>query len=219
MKLSEMAVWPSNNPKSMISKGVDGNDMMLMGMTVSQKTVVGVDLMQNCDLPPPMKVFAGSDNKTVISSMNRICRMMGPEDENDDEDLSLSRYGGGKNDKLELLKALRLSQTRAREAEKKAAILAKERDCLENALLQEAKELFAYRQLVRLLELQVSYLNSKWVQGEKQGGLCGCECDSSTSMKEGDEEDDSESITQIMSLALCLGIAGVGFVYGCRYLF
>lgn len=211
MKLSKMAVWPANNPKS-ISKGVDGNDMLLMGLTISQKNV-GVDLMQNCDLPPPMKVFTGSD-KTVISSMNRICKMMGREDEIDEEQ-SLYRYGV-ENDRLELLKALRLSQTRAREAEKKAAILAKERDCLENALLEEAKELFAYRQLVRLLELQVSYLNSKWIQREKQG-ICGC--DSSMFMKEGDEEDDRESITRIMALALCLGIAGVGFVYGCRYLF
>lgn len=198
-----MAGWASNNnPKSNL-KAADGNDM-LMGLTISQKTTsVGVDLMQNCDLPPPLKVFPGS-NKTVISSMDRICRMMGRQEEENNEDLNLYRLDSD-NEKLELLKALRLSQTRAREAEKKAAILAKERDCLSGAFLEEAKELFAYRQLVRLLELQVSYLKSK--------------CDSSMLMKEGDEEeDDRESISRIVAFALCLGIAGVGFACGCRYL-
>ncbi|KAF3439241.1 hypothetical protein FNV43_RR17516 [Rhamnella rubrinervis] len=174
-----MAGWASNNNLKSNLKAVDGNDM-LMGL-----------------------VFPGS-NKTVISSMDRICRMMGGQEEETNEDLNLYRLDSD-NDKLELLKALRLSQTRAREAEKKAAILAKERDCLSDAFFEEAKELFAYRQLVRLLELQVSYLKSK--------------CDSSMFMKEEDEEeDDRESIGRIVALALCLGIAGVGFAYGCRYL-
>lgn len=213
MKLSTMAGWASNNSPKPHLKAVDGNDM-LMGLTISHKpTSVGVDLMQNCDLPPPLKVFTGS-NETVISSMDRICRMMGRKGGQNDEDLNLCTTDGD-NEKLELLKALRLSQTRAREAEKRAAILEKERDFLSNALLVEANELFGYRQLVRLLELQVSYLNSKWVRKEHP---CQCGCDSSMFMKEGDEGDDGESIGRVVTLSLFLGIAGAGFVFGCRYL-
>lgn len=102
-----MAGWASNNQK-LNSKALDGNEMV-MGLEVSQKP--GVDLMQNCDLPPPIKVFTGSDT-TVVSSMNRILSVTGKEDNNEEFHVYIS---GGENEKLELLKALRLSQTRARE--------------------------------------------------------------------------------------------------------
>ncbi|XP_062007282.1 uncharacterized protein LOC133724539 [Rosa rugosa] len=190
-----MAGWISNNAK-MNLKAVDGNEMF-QGLSKS----AGLDLIQNCDLPPPMKVFTGSADKTVVSSMNRICSMMAREDhENSHELIDMYRGDGDQNyGKLELLKALRLSQTRAREAEKKAEKLAKEKECLSNALLAEAKELFAYRQWVRLLELKVSKLHSQLAEQEHQE-CCGCE-------------------TWIVALALCLGIAGVGFAFGSRYLY
>jgi len=123
MKASAMAGWASNNQK-LNSKALDGNEMM-MGLEVSQKP--GVDLMQNCDLPPPTKVFTGSDT-TVVSSMNRILSVTGKEDDNEEFHVYIS---GSENEKLELLKALRLSQTRAREAEKKAATLVKEGLCFQ----------------------------------------------------------------------------------------
>ncbi|KAM5577141.1 hypothetical protein ABKV19_007809 [Rosa sericea] len=195
MNPASMAGWISNNAK-MNLKAVDGNEMF-QGLSKS----AGLDLIQNCDPPPPMKVFTGSADKTVVSSMNRICSMMAREDhENSHELIDMYRGDGDQNyGKLELLKALRLSQTRAREAEKKAEKLAQEKECLSNALLAEAKELFAYRQWVRLLELKVSKLHSQFAEQEHQE-CCGCE-------------------TWIVALALCLGIAGVGFAFGSRYLY
>ncbi|KAJ7969444.1 putative Transmembrane protein [Quillaja saponaria] len=136
----------------------DGNEMM--GLIDSQKP--GIDLMQNCDLPPPSKVFMGSD-KMVILSMNKVCSTIGKAQDHKE----FATYTDGDHDKLEILKALRSSQTRAREAEKKAEILAKEKVRLSNALMEEAMQSFAYRQQVRLLELQVSKLQSQWLQRQQ----------------------------------------------------
>ncbi|KAJ7945439.1 putative Transmembrane protein [Quillaja saponaria] len=161
----------------------DGNEMM--GLMGSQKP--GIDLMQNCDLPPPSKVFMGSD-KMVILSMNKVCSTMGKAEGNKE---FASYADGGDSDKLEILKALRSSQTRAREAEKKAEILAKEKDHLSNALLEEAMQSFAYRQQVRLLELQVSKLQSQWLQ-QQQPTCSGCFKPKEVKelLKEGNDDED-----------------------------
>lgn len=197
-------------------KGVDYGNEMLMGLGVSQKMgpTVGFDLMQNCDLPPPLKVFMGPE-KTILSSSSSIkSRLFSPiiqmatkgnredqegndNDEFNDDDVYRNDMVGVNYDKLELLKALRLSQTRAREAEKKARVLAKEKDCLSRVLVDEAKILFAHRQWVRLLELQVS-------------SLCG-------SKSKAHRDDDHGCVTWVVSLAFSLGIAAFGC--SCYYLF
>lgn len=180
---------------------VDENDM-LMGALLSQKS--GIDLLQNCDLPPPVKVFSGWDT-TVISPVNRVFGLMSREEDNTGFDIN-----GGENEKLELLKALRLSQTRAREAEKKAANLVKERDFISNALLRESMQLFAYRQWLRLLEAQVFKLQSEWQPQEKfdEGKDC-----------EGGGGGGGGGMAWVVAgMAVCLGIAGVGLAFGCRYL-
>ncbi|KAK9285986.1 hypothetical protein L1049_025189 [Liquidambar formosana] len=205
-----MAGWMLNNQK-LNSKASEGSEMV-MGYLGSQKS--GVELMQNCDLPPPLKVFAGSDT-TVITSMNRICSMMVREDD-DGDDLHVSSRGRNENDKLELLKALRLSQTRAREAERKNEQIVKERDCLSNALLEESLKLFAHRRWVKLLEVQVSKLQSERLHRGKQSPCCQC-CRSNGVESSPEEEDDG--VKWVLALAVCLGIAGVGYAFGCRYLF
>ncbi|KAL5755336.1 hypothetical protein ACOSP7_023556 [Xanthoceras sorbifolium] len=195
-----MAKWASNNHK-LNCRGFNENDIV-MGQLVSQKS--GMELMQNCDLPPPLKVFTGSD-KRVISSMNKVCGLVIAE-----EDDSWG-FDGAKDDKLELLKALRLSQTRAREAEKRAATLANQKDCLSKAFFDDSLQLLAYRQCVKLLELQVSVLQSQWRsqrQQELEEHMCS-DCDDDTEV----------GFSWFVTLALCLGIAGVGFAFGCRYLF
>ncbi|XVF15285.1 hypothetical protein REPUB_Repub09cG0137800 [Reevesia pubescens] len=106
---------------------------MIRCALISQKS--GIDFVQNCDLPPPLKVFTGNE--------------------------------GGEDEKLKLLKALRLSQTRAREAERKAANLAEEKERISNAFMKDSLHLFGYRQWVRLLEIQVSKLQSQLVKQEK----------------------------------------------------
>lgn len=203
-----MASWAPSNPKFNY-KAVIGNEM---GFRVSHKSI-GLDLVQNCDLPPPLKVVTGSD-KTIPSSMNRIRSMMGKEDHHE-----FNIYRCEENDNLQLLKALRLSQTRAREAEKKAATLELEINSLSNALLEEARKLFGYRQWVKFLELQISKLNSKWVQQEKHACF-GCQKSKGVKliMEEEGGGDDEGGDSWMFALALCLGTAGVGFVFSCRLL-
>ncbi|KAJ6733608.1 hypothetical protein OIU74_005394 [Salix koriyanagi] len=142
-----MAGWPASNNQKMNSRALRENDLLL-GPLLSPSS--GFDVMQNCDLPPPLKVFSGG-------------------------------CGGVNYEKLELLKALRLSQTRARDAERKAASLIKERDCVANALFHDSSQLFAYRQWVRLLEFQVlKAQEQQWKQQEKK--LC-CGCGRSNEVK------------------------------------
>ncbi|KDP29731.1 hypothetical protein JCGZ_18666 [Jatropha curcas] len=187
-----MARWASSNNHKLSYRGFDDENDMFMGVLVSPKS--GKDLMQNCDLPTPLKMFSGCD-KTVISPMT-VKREK--EEERSDFDVKC----GGENEKLELLKALRLSQTRAREAEEKAANLAKDRDSITNVLLKESMQLFAYRQWVRLLEFQVLKLQSQKKKLLNEGGA-----------------DGDDGVSWFMALAFCLGIAGVGLAFGCRYLF
>uniref|UniRef100_A0A803MCK6 Uncharacterized protein n=1 Tax=Chenopodium quinoa TaxID=63459 RepID=A0A803MCK6_CHEQI len=182
-----MANWAGATPKNQQMfnvKGFDENDLM-MGVMLSQKP--GNDLIQNCDLPPPTKVFSGlPDNVTVISPMKRkkVQNFVGDHDHGDEFDVGDRKMG--------LLKALRLSQTRAREAEAKYAAMTKERDALACAVVQDSMQIFAYRQFVTLLEFQ----------GDEGGDGSG-----------------SNGLTLLITMAFCLGIAGVGFAVGCKYFY
>lgn len=161
----------------------------------------GLDLMQNCDLPPPSKVFTGPD-KSVLSSMNRILNDIAVNNDEEEEEGDNDKINGIGNEKLELLKALRLSQTRAREAEKKASGLAKERDLIRNALVEDSLKLFAYRQWMKLLEIEMVRVER---QKKKDEGV----------WEEGDCEGVGGTMGWIVGLALCLGV--VGFAFGCRF--
>ncbi|EOX92008.1 Uncharacterized protein TCM_001035 [Theobroma cacao] len=197
------------NHQKLNSRVAKENDMML-GTLISQKS--GIDLMQNCDLPPPLKVFTGLD-KAVALSMNRVCST-GRETDKDDHELLVFR-NEGEDDKLELLKALRLSQTRAREAEKKAAGLAKERERISNAFVKDSLQLFAYRQWVRLLEIQVSKLQSQLLKQERH---CCDKPEGKSLLPEGNEGGNGDEMSWFVAFAVCLGIASVGFAFGYRYL-
>jgi hypothetical protein len=192
----------------------------IMGFKVSHNPA-GFDLMQNCDLPPPSKVFLGPD-KTVILSMNRVCNISGKEEEQDRKHDGTYRLKNGHDEKskMELLKALEASQIRAREAEKMAAILRKERDGLSIALLEEAMQLFACRQMVRLLEFQVSNLQPLWLQQQLVMSMSAC-CAKSTEGAvglPGEEGHDEETtcVTWVLALIFSLGI-GVATALAWRY--
>ncbi|XP_026391117.1 uncharacterized protein LOC113286732 [Papaver somniferum] len=190
----------------------------MMNNLFSQRTYV--DLMQNCDLPPPQKVFAGAEKSVINCTTNtphyHSIKNCGGEDE-----FSIPKEVS-EIEKMNLLRALQLSQTRAREAEKKAKVVTQERDNLANSFLRESLRMFAYKQWVKLLEFEVSQLQS---QNENEHKLprCSCETDSSSSSEEeevvGNEEEEGVvgNVTWYMALALCFGFAGVGFVFGCRY--
>lgn len=160
----------------------------------------GFELMQNCDLPPPVKVFAGPE-KIILSPITR-------------EDFDGSGGMEFSGEKLELLKALRLSQTRAREAERKLCILSKERDDLSKFLLEESLQLFAYKQWLKLMEYQVSKLEKQEKKKKQECAACqrGTICWDAAKIE--DEEDDqkgSKSMKWFVAFAFCLGIAGFGF--------
>lgn len=102
-----------------------------------------------------------------------------------------------------LLKALRLSQTRAREAEKEATALGEKNKQIASLLMEESLRLYAHRQWLKLLETENAWLqrqNGVWrKEGPRRGGVGpdprGC-----------------------MVIGMCLGIAGLGFVIGYRLL-
>ncbi|XVE83094.1 hypothetical protein DITRI_Ditri16bG0059700 [Diplodiscus trichospermus] len=210
MEPSAIARQAQINQKLNYSRVGKENDVMT-GALISHKS--GFDFMQNCDLPPPLKVFTGLD-KAVALPMNRVCNMGRDNDEHDQFD-QVCRNEGDQGEKLELLKALRLSQTRAREAERKAAALAEEKERISNALMKDSLQFFAYRQWVRLLEIQVSKLQSQLLKQEKHSHHY---CDKPGGKRLVQEENEDE-MSWFLALALCVGIASVGFAFGCRYLF
>lgn len=182
----------------------------VMGFKVSHKPA-GFDLMQNCDLPPPSKVFLGSD-KTVIFSMNKVCNISGKEEQDSKQYGTYQlKNGDAEKDNMELLKALEASQTRAREAEKMAAILRKERDGLSIALLEEAMQLFACRQQMRMLELQVlKQQQPLWLQQQPAMSMFGCYARSSEGAvgfpNEDGHNEKTTSVTWVLALIFSLGI-------------
>ncbi|KAJ8768383.1 hypothetical protein K2173_021536 [Erythroxylum novogranatense] len=170
---------------------------MMMGSFLSHKSCL--DFMQNCDLPPPAKVLPGSD-MMFLESMNRVFVLMGQNEDNDD----FGTCSSGETTKLEFLKALRLSQTRARVAERNAASLAKEKDRVSSALLEESRQLYAFRQWMRLLELQVFKLQSQWEF------CCSCGRPKTTGKELLKDPEVGDGASCFATLALFLSIAGVG---------
>ncbi|KAI3852289.1 hypothetical protein MKX03_018934 [Papaver bracteatum] len=179
----------------------------MMNNLFSQRSYV--DLMQNCDLPPPQKVFAGGADKSVVNSTAKTppysSKNCGGEDE-----LSIPKELS-EIEKMNLLRALQLSQTRAREAEKKAKVITQERDNLANSFLKESLRMLAYKQWVKLLEFEVSQLQSRETDKETES------LSEEEEVGNGDGGGVVGNVTWYMALALCFGFAGVGFVFGCRY--
>lgn len=167
-----------------------------MGYVFSPKTTIS--LMQNCDLPLPTKLFTGGDGVFVPS----ISKIYGLELDN--------RVKIYRDDKLEILKALHLSQTRATEAEKKLRILAEEKETVSRLLLNESMILLAHRQWVNLLEFHVMKLER---EGQEEGRERASDQGEEWSMRE-----DCSSKKWYAAVAVCFAIAGVGFALGCRYL-
>ncbi|VFQ88071.1 unnamed protein product [Cuscuta campestris] len=116
------------------------------------------------------------------------------------EDGDKCSRGLEENEKVEiLLKALRLSQSRARVAERRYQALCKETDHLSNLLLQESLRFLACRNTIRLLELQASQLKS-------------------TDAHHKGPSSSSSSLAWFMSRAFCVGIGcGICLAFGCIY--
>ncbi|ONK75604.1 uncharacterized protein A4U43_C03F18640 [Asparagus officinalis] len=140
-------------------------------------TVVGkAELLQNCDLPHPARLCS----PTAYDDSKPTCPP--------------NRYGSGSRQNQSLLRALQLSQTRAREAERKTTEANVRKEQVTALLLEDSLRLHAARQWVRLLEMEILLLRRRSDGGEAV-------------------RDEAASVfTWCLSLALCLGIAGVGYM-------
>ncbi|KAF8088331.1 hypothetical protein N665_0546s0057 [Sinapis alba] len=157
--LNELPFDPSSpwNPLSSEKAGPwwRTTDKDELASLVAQRSL---DFVENCDLPKPQKMkrssyYGSSPHEQGPSSSfkNRT------EEASSESDLS----------KSELLEALRRSQTRAREAENMAKEACAEKEDLVKLLFKQASELFGYKQLIKLLQLEALYLQMKSKKIEK----------------------------------------------------
>nr|CAD1826312.1 unnamed protein product [Ananas comosus var. bracteatus] len=111
--------------------------------------------------------------------------------------------GGGDNPSL--LRALQLSQTRAREAEKQALLAGTTNRRMAELLLEESLRLSAHRRWIAMLEIEISMLQRKGLWQKEEDGR-----DEDAAAAAGA----AAAATWCFALALCVGIAGVGFALG-----
>ncbi|CAO2202270.1 unnamed protein product [Urochloa humidicola] len=152
------------------------------------------DLLQNCDLPPPAKLFG------PVPTLQRLESAAGAD----------QKGGGGGDNNDSLLRALRLSQSRAREAEEKLAAAGASNGELAALLVRDSVALSAHRRWVMMLEAE----NSLLIRGGGRGGADGDGI--------GDSDGDARRggggggglAAWWVALAVCVGIAGVGLALG-----
>ncbi|XP_020589340.1 uncharacterized protein LOC110030772 [Phalaenopsis equestris] len=96
-----------------------------------------------------------------------------------------------------VLRALRLSQSRAREAEKRVELATAKSAQLASMLLDESMRLSVHRRWAMMLEFEVAALRKRLSQADDD-----------------DEDDGPVEIARWLALAVCVGIAGVGFAIG-----
>eukprot|EP01018_Ginkgo_biloba_P028698 Gb_12433 [translate_table: standard] len=114
-----------------------------------------------------MLVYGRSPLSSAVSQTNELPNALRSSSASSQERTrKRSSYGGmeaieNNYEKSDLLEALRHSQTRAREAEKIATLVFSEKEKLLSLLFREASHLFAYRQWLRLLEIETRQLKSQ----------------------------------------------------------
>lgn len=136
--------------------------------------------------------------------------------------------------KSDLLDALRHSQTRAREAEKTAAIAVSEKEKLLSLFLREASHLFAYQQWLKLLEIENIKLRLQLnvLQSEDQDYLNSDSCEISRNKKKVKQDqrfsmscqdrqyrkrktsNSGMSVTWGLAVTLGLSLASAGLILG-----
>ncbi|XP_024007846.1 uncharacterized protein LOC18994658 isoform X2 [Eutrema salsugineum] len=140
--------------------------------------------IQNCDLPPPQKLHkrihctSGEKGfKTAVKSPwkqgdwnDRFERSLSYSISSTESKNTSPNTSPRRNDlsKAQLLEALRHSQTRAREAEKAAREACAEKDRVITILLTQASQMLAYKQWLKLLEMEAFYLQMKKKDAEEE---------------------------------------------------
>uniref|UniRef100_A0A0A9FJG1 Uncharacterized protein n=1 Tax=Arundo donax TaxID=35708 RepID=A0A0A9FJG1_ARUDO len=153
---------------------------------------LAADLLQNCDLPPPAKLFG------PVPTVQRLENAAGTDQKGD--------TGGGGNDSL--LRALRLSQSRAREAEEKLAAAGASNGELAALLVRDSVALSAHRRWVMMLEAENSLLRGAAASSGAEPDPDGEEAAARGGGGGGGVA------TWWVALAFCVGIAGVGLALG-----
>ncbi|CAH8336902.1 unnamed protein product [Eruca vesicaria subsp. sativa] len=174
--------------------------------------------IQNCDLPPPQKlhksIHCTSGDKgfqTAVKSQpwkqGRFERSLSYSSSNSTD----SPKSSPKSDDLskgQLLEALRHSQTRAREAEKAAKEACAEKDRLVTILMRQASQILAYKQWIKLLEMESLYLQVK--EEEEQGQVEGI----NLKKRKQRGKKKGEIGRYVMAFALGFSLIGAGLLLG-----
>ncbi|KAJ0235661.1 hypothetical protein HA466_0264550 [Hirschfeldia incana] len=183
--------------------------------------------IQNCDLPPPQKLHKSIHCTTsgergfqtaVIKSpwkqgawSDRFDRSSSHSSSN-----STSPKSSPKSDdlsKAQLLEALRHSQTRAREAEKAAKEAYDEKDRLITVLMRQASHILAYKQWIKLLEMESLYLQMKRDE-EEQGQVEGMNLKKRKQRGKKKSKRMGEIGRYMMAFALGFSLVGAGLLLG-----
>lgn len=182
--------------------------------------------IQNCDLPPPQKLHkrihctSGEKGfKTAVKSpwkqgvwSDRFERSLSYNSSTESKNTSpMSSPRSDDLSKAQLLEALRHSQTRAREAEKAAREACAEKDRVITILLRQAGQMLAYKQWLKLLEMEALYLQMK-KEGEVEEQIKGMNL--KKRKQRGEKKKKGEIGRYMMAFALGFSLIGAGLLLG-----
>ncbi|CAH2039225.1 unnamed protein product [Thlaspi arvense] len=184
--------------------------------------------VQNCDLPPPQKLHkrihctsGGNGFKTAVKSPWKqgvwSDRSLSYSSSSSTESKNTSPKSSPRSDdlgKAQLLEALRHSQTRAREAEKAAREACAEKDRLITILLRQASQMLAYKQWLKLLEMEALdlQLKKKKEEEEEQEQIKGMNL--KKRKQRGKKKKMGEIGKYVMAFALGFSLIGAGLLLG-----
>uniref|UniRef100_A0A1J3IEC7 Uncharacterized protein n=1 Tax=Noccaea caerulescens TaxID=107243 RepID=A0A1J3IEC7_NOCCA len=181
--------------------------------------------IQNCDLPPPQKlhkrIHCTSGDKGfktalsppwkqgVWSERSLSCNSRSTESKNTSSPMSSPRSDD--LSKAQLLEALRHSQTRAREAEKAAREACAEKDRVITILLRQAGQMLAYKQWLKLLEMEALYVQMKKKEEEEEEQIKGMNL---KKRKQRGKKKMGEIGRYMVAFALGFSLIGAGLLLG-----
>ncbi|KAL1220710.1 hypothetical protein V5N11_035512 [Cardamine amara subsp. amara] len=183
--------------------------------------------IQNCDLPPPQKlhkrIHCTSGEKgfrTEVKSpwkqgvwSDRFERSLSYNSSTESKNTSqMSSPRSDDLSKAQLLEALRHSQTRAREAEKAAREACAEKDRLITILLRQASQMLAYKQWLKLLEMEALYMQMKEEEEEEEEQIKGINL--KKRKQRGKKKKMCEIGRYMMAFALGFSLIGAGLFLG-----
>lgn len=184
--------------------------------------------IQNCDLPPPQKLHKSIHCTTNGEKGFQTAVIKSPwkqgawsdrfeSSSNSTDSKNTSPKSSPQSDdlisKAQLLEALRHSQTRAREAEEAAKEACAEKDRLVTVLMRQARQILAYKQWIKLLEMESLYLHMK-EEEEEQGHVEGMNLKKRMQRGKKKNKKMGEIGRYMMAFALGFSLIGAGLLLG-----